>query len=147
MGPAAEYLDLRQGKAHRRIAGEIAPQRRALGGGGGVEHGHRGGDRRIGAEARFVLRAVSLDDRGVDAGLVPGVEAGQPLRQRAVHRRGRAIDAHAAEADAAVAAINCLMRAARRARRGDGAAHCAAFEPDLRLDRGATARIPDLAGP
>src|ERR671916_851076 len=49
---------------------EVAPQRQALLRRGRVRGGERDGEDRVGAEAGLVRRAVEVDERAVEAGLV-----------------------------------------------------------------------------
>ena len=55
------------GRTCARLAAEVAPQRQALLGRGGVRGGQRDAEDRVGAEARLVRRAVELDQRAVEA--------------------------------------------------------------------------------
>ena len=127
-------------------AAEMAPERHARRGRGGVGHGHRGRDQRVAAEPRLVRRAVERDQR---AGRPP------PGRRRPCRRApGRSRASTAATAPrtswppkrrAAVAQVDRLAGARRGAGRRDGAPGRAAGERHLDLDGRPAARIPDAA--
>ena len=78
---AVEDVHHRHGQDARRLAAEVAPQRLALLRGRGVRRGERDAEDRVGAEAALVRRAVELDQRAVEAGLVERVAAGDRLRR------------------------------------------------------------------
>ena len=145
MGAAAENLDFGERNADFRVACEIAPQRRARVRRGGMEHRHRHRDDRVRTEPRLVRRAVEVTKRGVDRRLLARVHPGDRIRDLRPDPGDRAIDAKAPERFAAVAQIDCLMRAARGARRRDRTSDRTRFEHDLGLDGGPAARIPKLA--
>ena len=146
MRAAAEDLDLGQRQRHGVVAGQVSPQRHAVRGRRGLRDRQRNRDGGVAAQPGLVGRAVEMDERGVDGELVAGIEAGERARDRAVHVGDRPIHAEAAEARAAVAQVDGLARAARRAGRRDGASRRAAGKRHLRLDGRPAARIPDAAG-
>ena len=110
------------GSTRARLAAEVAVQRQALLGGGGARGGQRDAEDRVGAEARLVRRAVELDQRAVEARLVERVEADERLGDLAVDVADRLRDALAAPGVAAVAQLDRLELAGRRAGRDRGAA-------------------------
>ena len=63
------------GRTWRRLAAEVAPQRLALLRGGRVCRRQRHAEDGVRAEAGLVRRAVELDERAVELGLVVGVDA------------------------------------------------------------------------
>ena len=70
MSAAAEDLHHRHRQRWLGIAGERDPQRYRAGGCRGVERSHRDSDHRIAAEARFVRRAIKLDEPAIDSRLI-----------------------------------------------------------------------------
>ena len=88
--------------------------------------------------------AISIS---VDLGLVLGIEADDRIRDLAVDRADRLLDALPAPASlVAVAKLDRFMRARRCARRDRRAAHASVFQRDVNLDRRVAAAVEDLAG-
>ena len=83
---------------------------------------------RVGAEPALVVRAVELDEGGVDGPLVERVDAVELVGDLAVHVRDRVRHALAAVAVAAVAQLDRLVLAGRRPARHRGAAERPALE-------------------
>ncbi len=142
---AAEDLDLRHRERDGPVAGEIAPERHRARRRGRVRDGERHRHRRVAPEPSLVRRAVERDERGVDARLVERIAPFERLQDRADDVRGRLADVHPSEPRTAVAKIDRLARAARRAGRSHRAPRAAARKPHLGLERRASARIPDAA--
>ena len=124
---------------------EIAIQRLARGGRGGVRGGHRHRQHRVAAETRLAGRAVELDQAAVERRLVGSVQAGDRAGDLAVHMADRARHVIAAECLAAVAQVERLAGAGGRARRHDGAADAAAFQQHLGFHRRTAAAVPHAA--
>ena len=126
------------------VAAEVAVERDAGLRGGGLGRRERDAEDRVRAETALVRRAVGVDQRGVDRGLVGGVETGDGLAQRAVHVRDGPGDALAAPRGAAVAQLDRLVHAGRGARRDDRRSGGAGLEPDVDLDGRVPARVEHL---
>ena len=75
MCAAVDDIHHRHRQTHRAGAAEIAIQRQAGFFSGGFGHGHRHGQRGVGAEAGFVLGAVEIDQGAIDEGLLFGIQA------------------------------------------------------------------------
>ena len=143
MGAAAEDLDFRQGNERRPVAGEMAPQREPAARRGGVQRRERNRGRGVAAEARKVVRAVQRDERRVERFLVERIGADERGRDLHADASERASDVEPAEARAAVALLDCLAAAARRAGRDDRAPDRPVAQGDFRFHRRTAARIPD----
>src|ERR1700712_2389912 len=130
--------------------GERRAARWRRGGAGCLSSGSRRGEghaeQRVGAEAALVLGSIELDQVGVEATLRSGVEAGERFGELALDRVDGAEDSEAAEAGAAVAQLDRLVRSGRATGRDVGAAGGPAFESDVDLDRGDAAAVEDLTG-
>ena len=81
---AVEDVHHRHRQHARGVAAEVAPQRQPLLDGGRVGGGQRDAEDRVGAQAALVRRAVELDQRAVERGLVGRVEPGDGLGDLAV---------------------------------------------------------------
>ena len=120
---AVQHVHHRHGQHVRGLAAEVAPQRQAVLLRGRLGGGQRHAEDRVRAEARLVRRAVEVDHPPVDA--APGRRRRCPRTATAislVHVRDRARDALAVPGVAAVAQLDGLELAGRRARRHRGAA-------------------------
>ena len=144
---AVEHVHHRHRQHVRRRAAEVAVQRQPL--------ARRPAAWAAASETPRIALAPSRDLLGVpssaisassSAALVGRVEAAQRLGDLAVHVRDGLRDALAAVALAAVAQLDRLELAGRRARGHGGAADGARVELDLDLDGGVAARVEDLAG-
>ena len=143
---AVEHVHHRDRQDPRRLAAEVAPERLALLRRGGPCGRQRDAEDRVGAQAALVRRAVELDQRGVEAGLVERVAAGDRLRDLAVDVPDRLQHPLAEVGVAAVAQLGRLELAGRGAGRHRGAALRARAERELHLDGRVPARVEDLAG-
>src|SRR5215218_4660829 len=114
-------------------------------GSGGAGGRQRDAEDRVRAEAALVGRAVELDQRGVEAGLVEHVAARDCGGDLAVDVRDRPADALAEIGVAAVAQLGRLELAGRRAGRDRRAAARAGAELQVHLDCRVPARVEDLA--
>ena len=94
----------------------------------------------------LVVGPVELDQRAVEARLVGGVAAATASAISPLTCADRAQHALAAERLAAVAQLDGLVLAGRRARRDRRAAERAGLEAHVDLDRGVAAAVEDLAG-
>jgi hypothetical protein len=126
-------------------ARQVAIEWNAFGGGGGAGERHRDAEESVGAEAPLVVGPVQPDERRVDGTLV-GVLSGQrgaisPLT--CAHGPGDAL----AEIPrlVAVAELECLALAGRRAGGHGRPSEGAALERDLDFNGGIAARIENLA--
>ena len=128
-----------------RIAREIFVERLARRRGRRARRGHRDGEDGVRAEIALVRRAVGFDHAAVERALVGGIEPGDRAGQRAVHV-GDGFEHALAEIArfVAVAQFDGFVLAGGCAGRHRGAAQRAAFQNDIRLDRGIAARIDDL---
>jgi len=135
---------------HRQIAGEgaadvlverqLGVRRRGLG------HGQAHAQDRVGAEAALVGRAVEVDQGAVDVELVFRVHAGERVEDIAVDRLARLGHALAAVAlRIAVALLDRLVLAGGGAGRHRGAAHGAALQRHVHLDRGIAPAVQNFA--
>ncbi len=143
---AVEHVHHRHRQDPRRLAAEIAPQRLALLGGRRARGGERDAEDRVRAEAALVRRAVELDQRAVQAGLVEHVVARDRRGDLAVDVRDRLRHALAEVGVAAVAQLGRLELAGRGAGRDGRAAVRAGAQRELDLDGRVAARVQDLAG-
>ena len=134
---------------HREHVGvgapDVAVQRHLQLVGGGLGDGEAGAEDGVGAEPRLVVGAVELDQRGVDRALRQGVEAADLLGDLAVDVGDGVGHGLAAEAIAAVAELDRLVLAGRRAARHGGPPGRPAGEHDVDLDGRVPARVEDLA--
>ena len=71
---AVDDVHHRHRQLHAAHAAEVAVQRQARFFGRGAGHGHRYGQRSVGAQAGLVLGAVQVDQRPVQEGLFAGVQ-------------------------------------------------------------------------
>jgi hypothetical protein len=80
-GMCAAVDDVHQRDRHERgvRSAEVAVQRQAGVHGRGAGGGHGDGEQCVGTEVRLVLRAVQLDERRVDGGLIEPVHADDGL--------------------------------------------------------------------
>ena len=109
--------------------------------------GERHAEDRVRPETALVRRPVEGDERGVDRRLVGGVLALERRSDRLDDVVDGLEDALAAEAGrVAVAQLDRLVGAGRRARRHRGPTDRAVLEDDIDLDRRIAPRVEDLAG-
>src|SRR5205823_662910 len=99
-----------------------------------------------GAGPGLVRRATERNEGAVDRQLVGRVEAGQRIEDLAVYGADRLLHPPTAKALAAIALLDRLMSPGRGPRRHRRAAHRAAVERHVDLDRGIAAAVEDLAG-
>jgi hypothetical protein len=145
VGAAVEDVHLRDGQHVRRVATQVAPQRQPLLPRGRVRRGQRHADDRVRAEARLVRRAVEVDHRPVQAGLVGGVATGDRVGELAIDVGDRLHHSLAPPALTAVAQLGGL-ELARRCPAGHGRAAVApGTQNDLDLDGRVAPRVQDLA--
>src|SRR4029078_3522056 len=117
----------------RLLAAEVSEERELCFGSCSLGDRERDTQDRVRAEAPLVRGAVEVDQRLVEAALVAGVEAAHRLGDLAVdvaHRLGHAL---ATPLLAAVAQLEGLVYAGRRAGRNCRPAGRAGLEPDLDL--------------
>ncbi len=150
VGAAVEHVHHRH-RQQRRLAaavelGQVAVERLAGVGRGGLGRGQRDAEDRVGAQPALVGRAVELDHRLVEGALLGGACARQRRGDLAVDVGDRARDALAGPGVAAVAQLDRLELAGRGARGHRREAARAGLERHLDLDRRVAARVEDLAG-
>ena len=145
MHAAVDDVQHRHGQRPRVVAAERAKERDTALGRGRLRRGERHAEDRVRAEPSLVRRAVQFDQPPVERGLILRVEPAHGVRDLAVHVRNRAQDGLASVRIAAVAQLDRLVHAGRRARRDGGAPERARFEPNFRLHRRIAARIENLA--
>ena len=135
---------------HREQVGvgpaDVAVQRQPGRLGRGLGDGERGAEDRVGAQVGLVGRRVELVHHLVDLALVVGTHALDGRADLLDHRVDGLLHALAEVAIAAVAQLDRLELAGRRAARHGGAAERAVVEQHLDLDGGVAARVEDLAG-
>ncbi len=124
----------------------MTPERQAAAGGRRVESRQRHRGQRVSAEPRLVRGAVEGDERGVDRALIERVEAGESRGDLSPNPVERILHVEAAEALSAIALVDRLARAARRAGRRYSPPHRAVAQRDFRFDGRAAARVPDAPG-
>ena len=113
-----------------------------------IEHGQRGRDGRVAAEARFVRRAVERDERCVDRTLVDRVAADQRSRRSTPFTLATARSTpKPPNADPAVAQIDRLEAPARRAGGRDAASATSRRRAGRRLQRSAAHANPRCGAP
>ncbi|OEI69359.1 phosphopyruvate hydratase [Curtobacterium sp. ER1/6] len=136
----------RHGQGVRVRATEVAEEREVGRVGGGAGHGERGTEDRVRTEARLVLGAVELDERGVDEALVGGVEALERRADLVEHGVDGLEDALAAVAvRVAVTELVRLERTGGGTGRDERPRDDAVVEEDLDLDRRVASGIEDFA--
>ena len=136
---------------HRQTVGlgpaEVAVQRQTGLVGRGLRDRQGAAEDRVGAEAALVGRAVELDHRPVDHGLVGGLEADQHSGKLVLDIGDRLQDTLARERPGvAVTKLDRLEGAGAGARRDGGPAGGTTGERGLDFDGRLTARIQDLTG-
>ena len=145
--PTVEDVHHRDRQHVRVRAAEVAEERQVGRVGGGLGHGERDAEDRVGAELALVGGAVEVDQRGVDQALLGGLEADELGGDLVDDGVDGLLDALAQVAGGvAVTALDGLERAGRGARGDGGAGDGAVVEGDLDLDSGVAARVQDLAG-
>ena len=113
----------------------------------GLRDRQRHGERRVGAKARLVRRAVQRDHRLVDGDLILRVHAADRVEDLPANRLDGFAHALAAEARlVAVAQLHGLVGAGRGARRHRGAATGVVLEDHVDLDGRIAAAVEDFAG-
>jgi hypothetical protein len=111
-----------------------------------VRGGERDAEDRVGAKARLVGRAVELDERLVETGLVGRVAPAHGVGDLAVDVGDRLGDALAAVGHAAVAQLGGLELPGRGAAGHRGAPGRPRAQHQLDLDGRVAAAVEDLAG-
>ncbi len=147
---AIENVHHRDGQRVRRriarIASEIFVERLAGRGSGRSRGSHRNGKNCVGAEIGFGRRAVGFDHAAVEGALVGSVHADDGFRDFRVDVADGFQHAFAEVARfIGVAQFVRFVLAGGCAGRNCGAADCAAFEANVRLDGGIAARIENFA--
>jgi hypothetical protein len=142
---AVEHVHHRRRQHVRRLAAEIAPQRRARLCGRRLGPRERQAEDRVRAEPRLVGSAVELDHRAVERFLVRGVEAVHRLRELAVHVRDSPRYPLAAPRLAAVAQLDRLELARGGSGRDSRTARRPGLQEHVDLDRRVPAGVEDLA--
>jgi hypothetical protein len=141
-----DHVHHRHRHGHAARAAEVAVQRQTGFFGRCLGHGHRHRQRGVGAETRLVFRAVELDQRAVDEGLLFGVETDDGFGNFGIDVFDCGQHALAEVAVlVAVAQLDGFARAGRRTGRHRGATHDARFEQYVRFNSGVAARIEDFA--
>ncbi len=126
---------------------EVFEKREADLAGGGMRGGERDGEQRVGAELRFVGRAVEGDHCAVDGDLIEGIEAGEFLGDDLLDVRDGLGDALAQVAVLhAVAQLPGFVFARAGAAGHGGAADGAAGEFNIGFDSGIAPGIENLPG-
>ena len=137
---------MRRRQEPRRRAADVAVERKVAGGSRRLGGRERHAEDRIGAEPRLVRRAVERDQRLVDLVLRLGVHTTDGVEDLAVDRLDRLAHALAEVAFlVAVAQLDRLVGAGRRAGRDRSATHAPVLQGDVHLDRGIAAAVEDLA--
>ena len=103
VGASIEDVHHRHRQHVRFLAAEVAVERNALLGCGGLGGGERHSEDRVGAQALLVRGPVQLAEGAVESALVEGFEAPHRLRDLSVHRFDRTPDTLPAPCLAAVA--------------------------------------------
>src|SRR5664280_1042208 len=143
---AVEDVKERDGQDPRTGTAEVPVERQVVRSGGGVRTGEADAERGIGPEVALVRRAVEVDQRGVDAGLVGCVGTEQGRRDRLADVGDGFQDALAPEALlVAVAKLDGLVDARGGAGRHAGPADRAVGEDHVDLDRRVAPGVEDLA--
>ena len=127
-------------------AADPAVQRQLGVGGGRLRDRERDAEDGVCAEARLGRRPVELDHRDVDLALLARVHPADAVGDLAVDVRDGAGDALAEPRVAAVAQLDRLVLAGRRAGRHGGRPERTRLEADLDLDGRVAARVEHLAG-
>ena len=127
-------------------AADVAEQRQPCRLGGRLRHRQRHAEDRVGAQPRLVGRAVEVEQRLVDEALVVGAQPDDRGRDLVEHRLDGLLDALAAVAGGAVAQLDRLVLARRRAGRHRGPGERSVDQGHLDLDRRVAAGVEDLAG-
>ena len=99
----------------------------------------------VGAEARFVRRAVQLAHHAVDAQLFLRIEAAQNIEDFGVHGCDGVFDTLAAIAFTAITQFHRFARAGGSTGRHGGAAEAAVFQQHIHLHRGVATAVQNLA--
>jgi len=132
---AVDHVHHRDRQRHRARAAEVPVQRQAGLLCRGAGNRHRDGERRVGAEPRLVVRAVEVEQRPVDPGLLGGVQAHEGLGDLGIDVLDRAQHPLAEIAvRIAVAQLDRLARPGGRARGNRRPAHHAGFEENVAFD-------------
>jgi len=143
---AVDHVHHRHRHLHRAGAAEVAVQRQARFLGRGARHRHADRERRVRAQAALVLGAVQVDQRAVQERLLARVQPQNCFADLGVDVLDRLQHALAEVALlVAVAQLDRLARAGRRARRHRGAAHRAALEQHVAFDGGVAATVENFA--
>ena len=142
VGAAVEHVHHRHRQDPRLLAAEMAPERLPGVGRGGLRDGERDAEDGVRAEPRLVRRAVELDHRVVEAGLVGRVAAVDRGGDLAVDVGDGVRHALAAEGAAAVAQLDRLELAGRRARGHGGPARA---RPESSVTSTSTVGLPRLS--
>ena len=141
---AVQHVHHRDREHVRRLAAEVAPQRLSGLGGRRLRAGQGHPQDRVGPQAALVRGAVEVEHRAIDRRLVCGVEAAHGFGQLAVDVGDCLGDSLAAPVVSAVAQLDGLELARRRARRHRRAARGARLEHHVDLDGGIAAAVDDL---
>ena len=143
---AVDHVHHRHRQRPRALAAEVAEERLVRLVGRRLGHGERDAEDRVRAETALVRRPVELDQPLVERLLLVALHAADGLEDLAVHVRDRLRHGLAAVGVAAVAQLDRLVDAGRRARWNGCAARDAGLEADVDLDGGVAPGVEDLAG-
>ena len=143
---AVEHVHHRHRQQVRLLAAQVAPQRLAELGRARAGDRERHAEDRVRTEPGLGVGPVELDEGAVEPLLVAGLPAADRVGDLAVDVLHGAQDALAAERLAAVAQLDGLVLAGRRAGRDRRAAERARLEAHVDLDGGVAAAVEDLAG-
>ena len=147
MGAAVDDVHQRHGQHARARPAQVLVERQPDLVRGRARHRHRHAQHRVGADLALVGRAVDRQHRGVEPRLVERVAPDDHRPQHLGDVVARLADALAQVALlVAVAQLQRLVLAGRRARRHGGGADRAGLQLDVDLDGRIAARIQDLAG-
>ena len=142
---AVDHVQHRHRQRVGFLAAEVAEERNAGLCRRGLRRRKRDAEDRVRAEPALVRRAVELDQRAVDPGLVEGIAAADGLGDLTVDIRNGLRDSLAAIGLAAVAKLDRFVHSGRRPRRDRGAAESPGIESNIDLDCRIAARVEDLA--
>ena len=134
------------GSVARAVAAEVAEERDARVGRGGLRGRERDAEDRVRAEPALVRRAVELDQRRSSPAWSAASRPTTAPRDLAAHVRDRLRHALAAATPAAVAQLDRLVHAGRGAGGDRRAPERAGLERDVDLDGRVPARVEDPAG-
>ncbi|MNT44448.1 hypothetical protein D3C72_1809750 [compost metagenome] len=146
MCAAVDDVHHRHWHLHGARTAEIAVQRQARFFGGSLGNGHGDGQDGVGAQARFVFRAVQVDQGTVQESLLIGVQAHDGFGDFGIDVLACLQHALAEVAlGVAIAQFHGFARTGRGTRRYGRTAHHARFQQHIAFDGRVTARVQDFA--